>query len=134
MRARRPGRSLPKRDRFKRTEDLMPRYVVERTFNIDEDAMPDLGRRSKQIVLEHFPEIVWEHSHVVIADDGTLKSFCIYVAPDAATVRRHAEMLGDHVVEHVYEIGSDITPDDFPLPEGIQAINADADHVHGGGV
>jgi hypothetical protein len=24
-------------------------------------------------------------------------------------------MLGNHVVDHVYEIGGDVTPDDFPL-------------------
>jgi hypothetical protein len=27
----------------------MPRYLIVRTFEIDEEAMPDLGRRSKEI-------------------------------------------------------------------------------------
>ena len=93
----------------------MPRYIVERTFEVSEDEMPNLGRRSRRIAGEQFPGIVWEHSHVVSDGDGTLKSFCVYDAPDEATIRRHAELLGDHVVDHVYEIGGDVTPDDFPL-------------------
>jgi Protein of unknown function (DUF4242) len=93
----------------------MPRYVVERTYDVDEDEMPNVGRRSKQIAGEQFPKIVWEHSHVVMDSDGALKSFCIYEAPDEEMIRRHAEQLGCHVVDHVYEIGGDVTPDDFPL-------------------
>jgi hypothetical protein len=27
----------------------MPRYLIVRTFEIDEEAMPDVGRRSKEI-------------------------------------------------------------------------------------
>ncbi|MEP6475643.1 MAG: nickel-binding protein [Actinomycetota bacterium] len=93
----------------------MPRYVIERTYDVGEDEMPEVGRRSKRIAAEQFPQIVWEHSHVVVDDEGTLKSFCIYDAPDEQMVRRHAALLGQHVVDHVYEIGGDVTPDDFPL-------------------
>ncbi|MEO8291946.1 MAG: nickel-binding protein [Actinomycetota bacterium] len=93
----------------------MPRYVIERTYDVAEDEMPEVGRRSKRIAAEQFPQIVWEHSHVVVDEEGTLKSFCIYDAPDEQMVRRHAALLGQHVVDHVYEIGGDVTPDDFPL-------------------
>jgi hypothetical protein len=93
----------------------MPRYVVERTFEVEEHEMPDVGRRSRQIATDSFPEIVWEHSHVVVDGDGTLKSFCIYQAADEAMIRRHGELLGSHVIDHVYELGGDVTPDDFPL-------------------
>ena len=93
----------------------MPRYVIERTWTVDRDGMRGIGRRSKQIAVEQFPEIVWEHSHVVMDSDGVLKSFCIYEAPDEDMVRRHAELLGSHVVDHVYEIGGDVSPDDFPM-------------------
>lgn len=93
----------------------MPRYVIERTYDVDEEELPTVATRSKRIAIEQFPSIVWEHSHVVVDSDGTLKSFCIYIAPDEETVRRHAELLGNHVVDHVYEIGGDVTPDDFPL-------------------
>jgi hypothetical protein len=95
----------------------MPRFVVERTFDVDETAMPGIGARSKEIARERYPQVVWEHSHVVVDEQGNLKSFCIYDAPDAATLRLHAADVGDHIVDHVYEIGSDITPDDFPLPD-----------------
>jgi hypothetical protein len=95
----------------------MPRYVIERTFDIDEDGMPEIGRRSRQIAEEQFPEIVWEHSHVVVDDDGTLKSFCIYAAPDEGMIRGHAEELGSHTIDHIYEIGGTVTPADFPPAE-----------------
>jgi hypothetical protein len=95
----------------------MPRFVIERTFDVDEEAMPTVARRSKQLVKDSYPQVVWEHSHVVVDENGTLKSFCIYDAPDVATIRRHAAELGDHIVDHIYEIGADITPDDFPLAE-----------------
>jgi hypothetical protein len=94
---------------------VMPRYLIERTYDVEEEEMPEVGRRSKQIATDYFPGIVWEHSHVVVDARGTPKSFCVYFAPDEETVRRHAEMLGAHIVDNVYVIGGDITPDDFPL-------------------
>jgi hypothetical protein len=93
----------------------MPRYVVERTYDVDENELPNVATRSRRIATEQFPSIIWEHSHVVSDSDGTLKSFCIYEAPDEETVRKHAELLGNHVVDHVYEIGGDVTPADFPI-------------------
>ena len=93
----------------------MPKYLIERTYEVDEDELREVATRSKRIATEQFPEIVWEHSHVVADSDGTLKSFCVYVAPSEEVVRRHAELLGQHTVDHVYEIGGDVTPDDFPL-------------------
>jgi hypothetical protein len=66
----------------------------------------------KRIIIDHYPEITWQHSHVVITDDGAVKTFCLYDAPSEQIVRRHAEELGLHDVEGLYE---DITPADFPL-------------------
>jgi uncharacterized protein DUF4242 len=93
----------------------MPRYVIERTYTVDESELQTVGTRSKQIAVDYFPEIVWEHSHVVLDRDGTPKSFCVYEAPSEEVVREHAERLGDHSVNAIYEILGDITPDDFPL-------------------
>jgi hypothetical protein len=93
----------------------MPKYLIERVYDVGQDDMPNVGRRSKVIAMEKFPEIVWLHSHVVVDSDGTLKSFCVYVAPNEEMVRQHAELLGNHVISHLYEIGGDVTPDDFPL-------------------
>jgi hypothetical protein len=93
----------------------MARYIIERTYDVDMEGMSVVGQRSKQIAAEQFPElIVWEHSHVVVDSDGNVKSFCVYQAPDEDTIRRHADILGNHVVDHIYEIGGDVTPADFP--------------------
>jgi hypothetical protein len=93
----------------------MTKYLVERRFHVGEDKMPEVGRRSRQIAIEQFPEITWEHSHVVVDDVGTVKTYCVYDAPSEDIVRRHAVELGLHDVEGVYEIAGDVTPEDFPL-------------------
>jgi hypothetical protein len=92
----------------------MPRYLIERSWDVDEAQMPRLGRRSNQIAAEQFPDILWEHSHVAVDERGTLKTFCVYAAPNEEMVRRHSDLLGSHVIDRVYEIGGDVTPDDFP--------------------
>jgi hypothetical protein len=95
----------------------MPRFVIERAYTVDEADVPVVATRSKRLARDHYPEITWEHSHVVIDNDGTPKSFCVYAAPTEAIVRDHAERLGDHSVVAVYEIAGDVTPDDFPLDD-----------------
>ncbi len=77
--------------------------------------MPEVGRRSKKVIVEHFPEITWEHSHVVVDDAGGVKTYCVYEAPTEEIVRRHSDLLGLHDIEGVYEIAGDVSPDDFPL-------------------
>jgi uncharacterized protein DUF4242 len=93
----------------------MPRFVIERAYTVDEAEVPVVATRSKRLARDHYPEITWEHSHVVIDGNGTPKSFCVYAAPTEAIVRDHADRLGDHSVVAVYEIAGDVTPDDFPL-------------------
>ena len=94
----------------------MPRYLVERQFHVGQDQMPTIGRRSRQLIEHDFPEITWEHSHVVVDDGGDVKSFCIYAAPSEETVREHAGRLGQHNVKAIYEVAGDVTPADFPAP------------------
>ena len=96
----------------------MPRYLIERTYTVDMDGLPTVATRSKAIGHYHYPEIVWEHSHVVVGTDGTPKSFCIYDAPSEAMVRDHAAQLGMHDVVSIYEIAGDVVPEDFPLDQG----------------
>jgi hypothetical protein len=93
----------------------MPRYLIERTYTVPMDDVPAVATRSKAIGHHRFPEIVWEHSHVVLDGAGIPKSFCVYSAPNEEVVREHANRLGDHVVVVIYEIAGDVTPDDFPL-------------------
>lgn len=77
--------------------------------------MDHVGRRSKQVALEEYPDIVWHHSHVVVGDDGKVRTYCVYEAPSEEVVRAHAGSLGMHTVDAIYEIAGDVTPDDFPL-------------------
>jgi Protein of unknown function (DUF4242) len=91
----------------------MPRYLIEREYGpaVEED-MRRIGARSKQVARKEFPEIRWEHSHVV-GDESGIKSFCVYESPDEDRLRRHAEVVGEHAVTHIYEIAGDVTPADF---------------------
>ena len=58
------------------------------------DTLPTVATRSKAIGHHRYPEIVWEHSHVVVGEDGTPKSFCVYDAPSEEVVREHVQAAG----------------------------------------
>jgi Protein of unknown function (DUF4242) len=92
----------------------VPRYLVVRTFDVGEEEMPEVGRRSNEVIEGGYPQIVWEHSHVVVNDDGKVMTYCVYEAPDEDTVRNHAVDLGRHTVDAVHEIAGDVTPANFP--------------------
>ncbi len=93
----------------------VPRYLIVRRFDVAESEMPTVGRRSREIVEQQFPEITWEHSHVVVDDAGTVQTYCVYEAPSEEVVREHAKMLGEHKIEALHEIAGDVTPADFPV-------------------
>lgn len=92
----------------------MTRYLIIRAFDCDEDEMPEVGRRSRSTIEEKYPEITWEHSHVVVDEVGHVKTYCVYGAPSEDVVRRHSADLGQHTIESVHEIAADVTPADFP--------------------
>jgi hypothetical protein len=94
----------------------MTRYMIERTWDPEKEnkASVEAGLRSKRLVIEKFPDVTWEHSHVVMNEVGLLKTFCVYEAPSEAVVREHASLLGNHEISAIYEIGGDISPSDFP--------------------
>lgn len=92
----------------------MPRFLIVRRFDVAEDQMPEVGRRSREVAEEKFPEITWEHSHVVVTDDGVVHTYCVYDAPSEEIVRAHAKALGKHSIDELYEIAGDVTPADFP--------------------
>ncbi len=57
----------------------------------------------------------WEHSHVVESDEqGEVRTFCIYTAPNEEMLRAHALAVGNHVVLNVYELAGDVAPADIP--------------------
>jgi hypothetical protein len=94
----------------------MPRYLILRSFVVGESEMPGVGRRSRQLIEEQHPEITWEHSHVVVDDEGKVKTFCVYGAPSEESIREHSRELGQHTLDALHEIAGDVTPADFPPP------------------
>jgi hypothetical protein len=92
----------------------MPRYLIVRHFDVDEAEMPPVARRSRELVDGEFPEITWEHSHVVVDDEGFVQTYCVYEAPNEEMVRQHSTRLGRHKIADLHEIAGDVTPADFP--------------------
>jgi ligand-binding SRPBCC domain-containing protein len=92
----------------------MPRYVVERFFDrVSDDDMLAASVRSDRMIVERFPEITWEHSHVVVDDDGAIKTFCVYGAPTEQMIRDHADAFGAHTITNIYELVGDVTPEEI---------------------
>jgi hypothetical protein len=92
----------------------MPRYMIVRSFDVGEGEMPTVGRRSREIVENDLTQITWEHSHVVVDDQGLVRTFCVYEAPSEDMVREHSSRLGQHRIDSLEEIVGDVTPADFP--------------------
>jgi Fe2+ or Zn2+ uptake regulation protein len=92
----------------------LPRYLIVRAFDVGEEEMPEVGRRSRRVIEDNHPHIVWEHSHVVVDEYGKVITYCVYDAPDEQAVREHSRDLGKHTLEAVHEIAGDVTPADFP--------------------
>jgi hypothetical protein len=92
----------------------VPRYIIVRSFDVGEDEMPGVGRRSRELVETEFPEVTWEHSHVVLDDTGKVRTFCVYAAPSEEVVRAHSSRLGQHKIDSIEEVVGDVTPADFP--------------------
>ena len=94
----------------------MPRYMIVRSFDVTEPEMGSIGRRSRELTEGDFPEITWEHSHVVVDDEGIVRTYCVYAAPSEELVREHSRELGQHTLDALHEIAGDVTPADFPPP------------------
>ena len=92
----------------------MPRYMIIRSFEVGEEEMPPIGRRSRELTEGDFSEITWEHSHVVVDDQGLVRTYCVYEAPSEEIVRQHSTRLGKHTIDGLHEIAGDVTPADFP--------------------
>ncbi len=87
----------------------MARYLMERNVgDVSREELDRIAERSQQIRAERFPEITWEHTHVVRAPEG-LKAFCLYESPSPDSVKAHAEALG-LPVERFYEVETDLEP------------------------
>jgi hypothetical protein len=92
----------------------VPRYLIVRSFEVGEDQMPAVGRRSRALTEGDFTEVTWEHSHVVVDDEGLVHTYCVYEAPNEDVVLEHGKKLGKHTIDAIFEIAGDVTPADFP--------------------
>ena len=87
----------------------MPRFFLERTVgDVTREELDAIAARSQEIRAARYPQITWEHTHVVRTDEG-MKAFCLYDAPDGASVREHAAELG-LPLERFYEVETDLEP------------------------
>src|SRR5215471_14204532 len=72
---------------------LMPKFVIEREVpgagNLSDAQLREISQKSVRVLREMGPEIQWLHSYVT----GD-KVYCIYLAPDEATIREHATRIG----------------------------------------
>lgn len=92
----------------------MPRYLIERRFEaISDEEMQETSLRSKSLIIEHFPDVVWEHSHVVTDESGAIKTFCVYSAPCEDRIHQHAKLVGGHQIARLWEIAGDVSPEDL---------------------
>ena len=77
--------------------------------------LPTVATRSKAIGHHRYPEIVWEHSHVVV---GTRRDAEVVLrlrrTERGDGPRARAACSGDHIVETIYEIAGDVTPGRLP--------------------
>jgi hypothetical protein len=71
----------------------MPKYVIEREIpgagKLSKDQLHAIAQKSCSVLQEMGPRIQWVQSYVT--DD---KIYCIYIAPDEASVREHAQKGG----------------------------------------
>jgi hypothetical protein len=87
----------------------MPRYIIQR--NLGKVTLQDVeavGRKSKQVREASFPDIVWEHSHVVQTKDG-MRTYCVYSGPSVARVKEHAAAAG-MPADEVFDLVTDVDP------------------------
>ena len=86
----------------------MPKYLIEREIpgagQMSASDLQAISRRSCEVIKNLGPELQWVESFVT--DD---KVYCIYFAPDAELIRKHAEQ-GGFPANRISEIKGIIDP------------------------
>lgn len=86
----------------------MPKFIIEREIpgagDMSADELQAVSQKSCSVLNEMGPRIQWVNSFVT-AD----KIYCIYIAPDAETVREHARQ-GGFPANSVAEVKTVIDP------------------------
>ena len=71
----------------------MPKFVIEREIpgagQMTQDELRAAAKKSLEALRKMGPQIQWLHSYVT---DN--KVYCVYLAPDDATIKKHADMVG----------------------------------------
>jgi hypothetical protein len=86
----------------------MPNFVIEREIpeagKMSPEQLRAISQKSCAVLREMGPRIQWLHSYVT--DD---KIYCVYIAPDEETVRKHAQQ-GGFPANRISQIRSVIDP------------------------
>jgi hypothetical protein len=86
----------------------MPKYLIEREIpgagQLSPEELRGISQKSCSILNRLGPQIQWVQSYVT--DD---KVYCVYIAPDAEMVRKHAEE-GGFPANRISEIRTVIDP------------------------
>jgi hypothetical protein len=86
----------------------MPKYIIEREIPgagaLTSQDLQGISQKSCSVLSTLGPSIQWLESYVT--DD---KVYCVYIAPDEATVRAHAEQ-GGFPANRISEIKTIIDP------------------------
>jgi Nickel responsive protein SCO4226-like len=71
----------------------MPKFVIEREVpgagSLTDAQLREMSQKSVNVLKAMGPQIQWLHSYVT----GD-KVYCVYLAPDEATIREHAGRVG----------------------------------------
>lgn len=86
----------------------MPKYVIEREIpgagKLSPQELKAISQKSCGVLRGMGPQIQWVQSYVT--DD---KVYCVYIAPDEAAVRRHAEQ-GGFPANRISQVRTTIDP------------------------
>jgi len=86
----------------------MPKFVIEREIpgvgRLAPEELRAISQKSCDVLAQLGPQVQWVQSYV--ADE---KLYCVYIAPDEAAIRRHAE-LGGFPANSIARVRSVIDP------------------------
>ena len=86
----------------------MPKYIIERDIHnagaLSDRKLQGISQKSCGVLSDMGPKIQWLESYVT--DD---KVYCVYIAPDEATIKEHAEK-GGFPANRISQIRTTIDP------------------------
>jgi len=86
----------------------LPKFVIERDLqgagDLSKEELKGISQKSCNILNDMGPQIQWLQSYVT----GD-KLYCVYIAPDEDSIRKHAEQ-GNFPVSRVSQVKTEIDP------------------------